>query len=213
MKDLPVFTTENGVASLTLREIPTQGCAYIKMQASEMPERLLADSVAFCRMVGAQKIYASGSDILVKYPLHTALWEMTCLREALGDTQACLWPVQAHTLDSFQKLYNQKISCIPNASWMTDAEGKRMLEAGEGYFIHKDGKLLGIGIVAGNELRFVASIVPGAGIDVVRALASIPSTETIKLQVASENKKAVQLYKRLGFVVTKEISLWYHVFG
>ena len=213
MKDLPFFTTENGVASLTLREIPTQGCAYIKMQASEMPEKLLADSVAFCRMVGAEKIYASGNDILVKYPLHTALWEMSCFRDVLGNTDACLWPVQAHTLDDFRKLYNRKICGIPNAAWMTEAEGKRMQEAGEAYFIHKDGKLLGIGIVAGNELRFVASIVPGAGIDVVRALASIPSAETIKLQVASENKKAVQLYKRLGFVVIKEISRWYHVFG
>ena len=213
MKDLPVFTTENGVASLTLREIPTQGCAYIKLQASEAPEKLLADSIAFCRMVGAQQVYAAGDSILAKYPLHTALWEMTCFRNALGNTDACLWPVQTHTLDDFRKLYNQKICGIPNAAWMTEAEGKRMQEAGEGYFIHKDGKLLGIGIVAGNELRFVASIIPGAGSDVVRAMASVSCAETLSLQVASENKKAVGLYERLGFIVTKEISRWYCVFG
>ena len=41
MKDFPVFTTEYGVASLILKEIPYQGTAYITLQDSLEPEKLL----------------------------------------------------------------------------------------------------------------------------------------------------------------------------
>ena len=34
MKDFPVFTTENGVASLILKEIPYRGEAYIHLRDS-----------------------------------------------------------------------------------------------------------------------------------------------------------------------------------
>lgn len=213
MKDIPVFTTENGIASLTLQEIPTQGCAYIKLQASQLPEKLLEECIGFCRMVGAERIYAAGDQILEQYPLHTALWEMACLRDMLGETDTALWPVQEQTLEAFRKLYNQKIKGVPNAAWMSEAEGKRMQKAGEGYFVHRAGELLGIGIVAGEELRFVASVVPGGGCEVVRALAHAVQEERLTLQVASENKKAVALYERLGFLKVREISRWYRVFG
>ena len=43
MKDFPMFTTENGVASLVLREIPTRGDAYITVLSSEEPEKLLEE--------------------------------------------------------------------------------------------------------------------------------------------------------------------------
>ena len=61
MKDIPVFTTQNGVASLILQEIPTQGCAYIRLQATLSPEQLLAECISFCRMVGATRIYVAGA--------------------------------------------------------------------------------------------------------------------------------------------------------
>ena len=50
MKDIPVFTTQNGVASLILQEIPAQGCAYIRLQATLSPEQLLTECIAFCNM-------------------------------------------------------------------------------------------------------------------------------------------------------------------
>ena len=53
MKDIPVFTTENGAASLILGEIPYRGQAYIRIQDSLEPESLLKECVSFCRMCGA----------------------------------------------------------------------------------------------------------------------------------------------------------------
>ena len=50
MKDFPVFTTEHGVASLVLKEIPYQGAAYITLRDSLEPELLLEDCLQFCRL-------------------------------------------------------------------------------------------------------------------------------------------------------------------
>ena len=43
MKDFPVFTTENGVASLVLKEIPYRREAYITLRDSRTPEALLEE--------------------------------------------------------------------------------------------------------------------------------------------------------------------------
>lgn len=212
LKDIPVFTTENGVASLVLQEIPVCGRAYIRLQAALEPEKLLDDCISFCRMVGASRVYASGNEILQSRPFHTAIWEMACLKDSIEDTDAALWPLQPETVDTFRELYNKKIATVPNAAWMTEKEVRTVQAEGEGYYIHREKQLLGIGIVSGGEIRFAASVFPGAGADVVRALAHAVCEARITLQVASKNKKAVSLYERMGFVKVREISRWYCVF-
>lgn len=211
MKDLPVFTTEYGVASLILREIPYQQTAYIRLQASQEPQKLLKECVKFCRMVGAEKILVKEAEGLQDYPLFTAIWKMRCMRSSLEDTDAALFPVQAHTADEFQRLYNQKVSHVPNAAWMDNADKQEMLKTGEGYFVHRGEQLLGIGRVAGGEIRFLASLQPGCGADVVKALANAVTEETVTVEVASANEKAVTLYERLGFMKIAELSRWYRV--
>ena len=34
----------------------------------------------------------------------------------------------------------EKVKKVPNGAWMTDQDAKKMLEQGDGYFIHKNGK-------------------------------------------------------------------------
>ncbi len=212
MKDIPVFTTEYGVASLILREIPYQQTAYIRIQSSLEPEKLIEECIGFCRMVGAEKILLKEADGLNKYPLYTAIWQMRCMTDALGDTDAALFPVQEHTVDEFQRIYNEKVSHIPNAAWMDNADKQEMLKTGEGYFVHRDGQLLGIGRVLGSEIRFLASVQPGAGADVAKALCHAVTEETVTVEVASSNEKAVKLYERLGFMKIAELSRWLRVF-
>ena len=211
MKDLPMFTTQNGVASLTLREIPYQQTAYIKLQATRQPKELLEECVGFCRAVGAEKIYASGHEILENYPFHTAIVQMQCLKESVADTDAALWPLQKEKLGEFLGIYREKIQHVPNGAWFTDADGEKLAREGGGYFVHRDGKLLGIGISGGNELRFVASVAPGAGADVVCALAGTVTEDVLTLEVATANHKAMALYEKLGFVPVNELSRWYDV--
>lgn len=211
MKNFPFFTTEHGVAALTLREVPYQGKAYIKILDTLEPELLLNECVDFCRAVGAEEIFASGHDMLERYPIHTALWHMRSQKGSLGETDASLWPVQEKTAAQFRSIYNDKAKKLPNSVWMDEAEEKAMLKEGDGYFVHRDGMLLGIGRVTGEEIRFVASVQPGAGADVVRALAHAVAGESIFLEVASTNQKAVELYTRLGFIKTAELSRWYKI--
>jgi ribosomal protein S18 acetylase RimI-like enzyme len=211
MKDIPVFTTEYGAASLVLKEIPYLQTAYITLQHSLEPEKLLQECVCFCRMCGAERIYATGDPVLESRRLYTAMWEMRCDQAALADTDAALFPVQEQTLSQWKEIYNQKVRHLPNGAWMSDAAAKAMLAKGDGYFIHRGEELLGIGRASDDTLDWVASVRPGAGRDVVCALAHALWCDTVKLIVASENQKALALYTALGFIRTKEISKWYIV--
>jgi len=211
MKDMPVFTTENGVASLTLREIPYTAKAYIRIQSSREPELLLKECADFCRAVGAEEIFAAGDKAVEVYPFHTSILRMTCAKAVLGDTDAALWPVQENTLLQWKELYNQKAAKVPNAAWMTDADCAEMLRTGDGYFIHRGDTLLGIGRAAGEEIRWVAACMPRAGVDVVRALAHTVTADTVTLEVASTNEKAMRLYESLGFIPIAELSRWHRL--
>ncbi len=212
MRDIPMFDTEYGIASLVLKEIPYQQTAYITIQSSCEPEKLLEECIGFCRACGAERIYASGDAYLEKYPLYTAMWQMQCAVESLPDTDAALFPVQEQTLSQWMDIYNGKVRTLPNGAWMSAAEGKKMLQKGDGYFVHRAGKLLGIGRAAGEVIDWVASVESGAGADVVAALSHALSESTAVLTVASENPKALELYRRLGFVPVREISRWFVVF-
>ena len=211
MRDFPLFTTEYGVASLVLKEIPYQQCAYVIIRDSLEPEKLLEECVSFCRVCGAEAVYATGHEMLEQYPFYTAMWEMRCTVSSLPGTDAALFPVQEKTLEQWRSIYNEKVRKVPNGAWMSAADGKKMLQKGDGYFIHRDGSLLGIGRAGGSVIDWVASVQPGAGEDVVAALAALLTEETAELTVASVNTKAVRLYERLGFFRSKEISRWYRV--
>lgn len=209
MRDIPFFTTEYGVAALVLKEIPYQGTAYITILDASEPEELLAECKSFCKMCGAEKIYATGHLCLERYPFYTAMWEMRCPLDGLEDTDAALWPVQENTLEQWRSIYNDKVRRLPNGAWMTERGGQEMLEKGDGYYIHRGETLLGIGRASGDTIDWVASVTPGAGRDVVLALAHALWADAAVLTAASENVKALDLYTSLGFVKTKEISKWF----
>lgn len=212
MRDIPIFTTQYGAASLTLREIPYQHVAYVHIQATQQPRELIEECVSFCRACGAEQIYATGHGSLNKYPQHAAILKMQCLREQLPDTDACLWPVTEETLSDWLKIYNQKIQSVPNAAWMSLKDGKQMLQEGDGYFVHRNGCLIGIGRVSGDTVKWVASLEKGSGKSILLALAQTLYSDTVALEVASTNTKAMLLYESLGFVTVGELSVWYKIY-
>ena len=211
MRDIPMFTSEFGVASLFLKEIPYRGRAHIKIQSSLDPEKLLEECIGFCRACGAEWIDAAGHEYLEKYPLITALWAMQCPRASIPDTDACLFPMTEATMQQWLDLCNERMADIPNAAYMDSKDGKELLQKGSAYFVHKDGVLLGIGVAAGDFIDTVIALQPGAGETVVRALASVLTEDTVRLWVASANEKAIRLYERMGFVKVKELSRWHRV--
>lgn len=212
MRDFPVFTTENGVGSLVLREIPYRGVAYITIHDSSDPKAFVHECVEFCRAVGAERVYASGHEVLEAYPLYTSVIRMSGNRNALAQTDACLFPVTEQTLSRWREIYNDKMKNVDNASYMSESAAQQMLKRGDGYFIHTNGDLLGIGIAGNDRIDCIASVKPGCGKVLVSTLAHGLLSEHIVLEVASTNSKAIRLYESLGFIKSAEISRWFKIF-
>jgi len=211
MKDFPVFDTAFGIASLVLKEIPYKGEAYILLREVWDAEALLKECVSFCRMAGAEKIYATGHESLEKYSCYAAMLEMRGEASVDQTMLESLFPVTEATVGRWREIYNEKMRTVANAATMTAQDEKKILESGGCYFIHHEGELLGIGWIEEPELRAVAAVKPGAGRRVLNTMMSLVEGAQIELTVASSNERAIRLYEKMGFIKTREISRWYQV--
>ena len=212
MRDLPMFTTEFGVASLILKEIPYREEAYILVQSTQEPEKLLRECIDFCRACGAEKIYARGHEILERYPLHSIVYEMRGTARVDEAKTESLWPVTEETVSRWRELMNQRMRGVDNAATLEKKGEREILDKGGAYFVHRNGQLLGGGWLAGQELLLVASFEPGAGERVCHTLFSLIPDEEVRLEVVSTNTRAIRLYERLGFLKTGECRKWYRVY-
>ena len=211
MKDFPMFTTEYGVASLFMKEIPYKEKAYIVIHSSEQPEELLKECVSFCRICGAEEVFASGHEYLEQYPLHTIIYEMQGEVQVDESKVEHLWPVTKETVGQWREICNRRMRDIDNSATQEARDEKEILETGDAYFVHHSGELLGIGWIRDGELLELASVVPGAGERVMHTLMSILPGQVLKLQVVSTNLRAISLYERLGFIKTAEKTRWFQV--
>lgn len=211
MRDFPVFTTEHGAASLILKEIPYRKEAYIRIQSTQEPEKLLEECVNFCTACGAEKVYAAGHNILENYPLHTRVLQMRGELFISEEEIPAMFPVTEQTVAKWRALYNEKMKDVDNASTLEARDEARILSSGGAYFIHDSGIPLGIGWLEENKLSAIAAIKPGAGELLCKAMQSLIPQQQIILEVASTNEKALRLYERLGFIRSAELSRWYRV--
>ena len=209
MKDIPFFTTDYGVASLMLREIPYRQEAYIQVQDVQpgQTEALIRECVGFCRAAGAERIYWNAGS--VEGELHSLIYEMRGIARVDKDKLENLFPVTEQTVSQWRQIYNQRMAAVDNAATLTASDEKRILESGGAYFVHRDGKLLGIGWLENEKLLAVASVEAGAGERVMHTLLSVVEGASVTLEVASTNEKAIRLYEKLGFLKTGEIRRWY----
>jgi len=211
MKDFPMFTTEYGIASLILKEVPYRQEAYIIIRSSEDPEDLLKECVSFCRMVGAEKIYAKGHPVVEQYPLHTIIYEMR--GDAVVDPEKLehIFPATEQTVGKWRQICNERMRHVDFSATQTSGDEKEILESGGAYFVHDHGALRGIGWVKDQELLLIASVEKGMGERVAHTLMSLLEGQTITLEVASTNTSAIGLYEKLGFLTTGEKVRWYRV--
>lgn len=210
MRDIPFFTTEYGTASLILREIPYKKLAYVQ-PVSVLPGFLPAlaeECRAFCRAAGAEAVYLSCLGMETLWPVDRTVITMTCPRERLLPGTAALYPVLPENVAHYRAMYNRAMEKVDNAATMERRDEETLLAQGGGYFVHWAGKLLGLGQLAGGELRTVISQGPGGGEAVVRTLAELAQEDVISLQVVSTNARALALYRRLGFIQAGIKSQW-----
>lgn len=213
MKDFPFFTTEYGIASLALKEIPYRGEAYITIREAqpEGMDALLSECTAFCRMAGAERVWAAGHDELARYPLHISIIEMRGEAWVDGDKLESLFPVTDATVTQWRQIYNERMRSVDCAATQTAFDEKEIVNSGGAYFVHHDGELLGIGWLQDTRLLAVCGVKPGAGARVMHTLMSLVEGEQMSLEVASTNERAIRLYERLGFIQVREVKRWYPI--
>lgn len=208
MKDIPMFTTEYGIASLSLKQIPYRGEAYIRIVDALRIDALLKECVSFCRMCGAEHIYASGHPALESYPLRTVIFEMR--GSSASEETACLWPVTKENVARWRAIYNERMAAVDNASTLTAADEQQILSDGGACFVHDGKELLGIGWLSEGKLLALAAVKQGQGSRVLRAVLSLWQG-VVHLEVASTNERAIRLYEKHGFIKTRQLRSWYCV--
>ena len=111
MKDFPIFTTDFGVASLVLREIPYRKEAYITVldvQEGQL-DQLIEECASFCRMAGAERIYAKGHEALMGYPVHALVIQMQGCIEVDPNMVSHLFPVTETTVGKWREICNKRM--------------------------------------------------------------------------------------------------------
>lgn len=206
MKDFPIFTTEFGAASLTMKQIPYRKEAYIHLQdfLPENRENLISECASFCRLAGAEKVYvtpASGEPEI-------RILEMRGVPNLDFDQVQNIFPVTETTVGKWRSIANQRLREVDLAAMLEKKDEETILSSGGAYFIHSSGELLGIGWLEGETLKLLASLVPGAGFQVAQTLLSIQPGQSIRLEVASTNERAIRLYERLGFLPVSQLEEW-----
>lgn len=213
MRDFPIFTTDFGVSSLILKEIPYKKVAYIRIRdvQKDFFREHLEECVKFCKMAGAERIFAAGSEKLNPFPVYTSVLEMRGDAWVDKDKLCNLFPVTEQTVCRWRSIANKCLTGVDNSATLESRDEKEILSDGGAYFIHNDGELLGIGWMKDTELLLVAAVKPGAGEQIMHSLMSLVEGASVRLEVASTNTRAIRLYEKLGFLQIREISRWYEV--
>lgn len=209
MKNIGVFPTQYGVASLILREIPYRQEAYIRVQDAQKEDLalLLSECAAFCRACGAERILWTG----VQTDEEPAMSILRMQGTAWVDRSLLeqLFPVTEKTATRWRQIYNERMRSVPQARTLSFTDEKELSESGGAYFVHHNGELLGIGWLEDTHLLAIASCKSGAGERVAHTLMSLVEGADMTLEVADRNQKAIELYGKLGFVPTGIASKWY----
>ena len=214
MRDFPIFTTEYGVSSLVLKEIPYRNEAYIRIRDVQEAffQEHLEECVSFCRICGAEAIFAEGNEKLEAFPLYTAVYRMTGTARSDPEKMANLFPVTEQTVSRWRSHYNEAMRTVDNALTLEARDEQRILDSGSAYFVHDAGTLLGFFWLEGDKLLAIGAVQKGAGERVMHTMLSLREGRAMELEVASTNTRAIRLYEKCGFLKVEELSRWYRVY-
>lgn len=202
MKDIPIFTSTEGIASLILREIPASREAYVLIRGVfTESERLMSECEQFCRLAGAEQVYFSGEADFAGCRVYARLLERSVDCAVLPPTRACAVPVTADTAAEWSAAYRARFAGVPAARRCVQPQDACLICAAE--------RRIGIGQLSGDLLLTLASLERGCGADCVAAMAALCSAPRLRLLCAMENAPAMALYDRLGFDCGNVKEIWY----
>lgn len=200
MRDIPLFTATNGMATLILHEIPFRKEAFVWIRTVFLSlDGLMEECRGFCRAAGAERVYFSGELDFGSRPVHARLIRRSVKKAALPETGALALPAKDPAL--WLEHYRRSFRPVPAARSTPSEEGR--------FDVYYKGTLIGIGQVQGGMLMTVAALEKGRGKDCVCALAAHSEGPVLQLVCAEENLPAMKLYDKLGFSREDVKEVWY----
>lgn len=217
MRNIPMFTSSYGLATLILKEIAWNGRAYVLVRSvwNDQTAALLDECRSFCRAVGAEEIYASWDAEELPAEHAWDMIDMACPKSALPAPRQTVELEQAapETAEDYLRIYNQCFRDVPAAA-SYDRKSLEPLYGEELIWLAKvRGQYAAVAEISKEGLEGIA-VLPefrGLGYDLAAAvLRMVPSTE-VRLKVASTNVRARRLYDRLGFAEVGISRRWYRL--
>ena len=197
MKNIPMFTSAYGIATLILREIPWSGSAYVLVRSvwNDQTAALLEECRGFCRAVGAKAVFAAYDTEELPAEHAYDMLHMTRPKAGLPEAVLELLPLTrensaaSYDQSSLEPLYGEDLA------WL--------VKRGEVY--------AGVAEISKEGLEAVA-VLPefrGMGYDLALSVLHMVPSPVLQLKVASTNTRAIALYQRLGFRVEGVEKRWF----
>ena len=216
MKNIPVFTAVNGTASVILQEIPFSGKAYILIRSVwTTAAALLEECRQFCRMVGAEQIFASWGTEDLPGEHSYDLIAMTCEKAALPQPRRTveLEPLTPENGEEYLAVYNRCFREVPGAATYGQRDLKRLYDTDCAFLVRQNGVCIAVAEICEEGLEGIA-VLPefrGLGYDLAATVLQMVPSVTVRLKVAGTNERAIALYERLGFVREQIVSRWWKI--
>ncbi len=204
---------------MILREIPISGKAFFLLR-TVLPgkeKNLVAECASFCRMCGAEEIFASWSngDLPFLSPAYD-IYLLHVAKSALPQGKPVhLTPMTPENDAIYQRIYNRCFSPVSHAASYDRGQIARIYREGQRAFLALDEneRPYGIGELHGDEMAAIA-VLPnhrGKGTDLAISLLNLCPGEDLTVTVASDNNAAMHLYEKLGFHLSGIESKWFRV--
>lgn len=166
MKDIPVFSCPDGIATLILREVPFRGEGYILVRGVfGTLEGLLAECAGFCRAAGAERLFAAGRSGFFRLSGRPSAFSGAARRGSRCCRAGGGAPCSRHGGNGSG--LGAGIQCaLPGrarSGELQPAEERALAAGGEALWIEDGAVRIGLGRVRGSELLAVAALLPGRG--------------------------------------------------
>lgn len=213
MKNIPMFTSAYGIATLILREIPWSGSAYVLVRSvwNDQTAALLEECRGFCRAVGAKAVFAAYDTEELPAEHAYDMLHMTRPKAGLPEAVLELLPLTRENSAAYLEIYNRCFVEVPSAA-SYDQSSLEPLYGEDLVWLVKRGEVYaGVAEISKEGLEAVA-VLPefrGMGYDLALSVLHMVPSPVLRLKVASTNTRAIALYQRLGFRVDGVEKRWF----
>lgn len=216
MKNIPLFTSSYGLATLILREISWNGRAYVLVREIwHDGAALLEECRAFCLAVGAREVYAAWAEGFETLPAAHAydMLAMSCPKAALPVESLPLEPLSRENADAYLEIYQRCFRDVPSAASYDHKSLEPLYGEDLAWLVPVAGGYGAIAEISKTGLEGIA-VLPehrGLGYPLAATVLQMVPSPVVHLRVASTNHRALALYCRLGFTEDAPARPWYRL--